>query len=874
MTKRKLSLVGTAVLLMAAAMSAAEPLRVNGLRCEQLSDPLGLDVAVPRLSWQLSSDRPGTMQGAYRVLVASSPGKLARDEGDLWDSGKARSGRSVLVEYTGAPLKSGQACYWKVQTWDDKGTASAWSEPAIWTMGLLAPSDWKAQWIGTAPSPDDVDHPEPQPAPLLRKPFDVPKSVRRATATICGLGYYELYLNGAKVGDHVLDPPITTFDKRALYVTYDVTGQVKRGANAVGVMLGNSWLNATVEDVWGMHKAPWRTRPTAIVQLDLELDDGAHQLIVSDGSWKCSTGAITFDQTRVGEVYDARLEKPGWASSGHDDSKWEPVAVRRAPTRSLVAMKGHPSRVMATVKPVSVREAKPGVYVFDMGQNLAGWPRLTVTAPAGTRVHMKCGERIFDDGTVDTRDSAKHVRSKEVQCDTYICKGDGAETYEPRFTYHGFQYVEVEGLPGKPTPETIAAQVVHTSFESTGTFACSNEALSKIESATRWAYVGNFVGFPTDCPHREKNGWTGDAQLAVRLGLEHFDAAPDYAIWIQTLEDAMRADGKLPAIAPTAGWGMNRLDGPAWESAYLLVPWEIYQQTGDARALTDHYDGFKKWVAWYTSQLKEGVVEYGLGDWAPVKTKTPTAVTSTGYIYADLRIIAETARLLGKSDEAGEYDRRADEMRKAFNAKFFDAATGRYAGGTQTAQSCALYQNLAADEDRARVAENLVVAVHASNDHIDTGILGAKYLLRALSDTGHADLAWTVATQRTQPGWAWWIDQGATTLWERWNGAESRNHVMFGDISAWFIEYIAGIQPLEPGYARFSIHPHVLGDLTWATGIRDTPYGRITSKWTRVGDLVKLTVEVPPNTTAVVLLPTGRTEVGPGRHERQFQVKH
>ncbi len=402
---------------------------------------------------------------------------------------------------------------------------------------------------------------------------------------------------------------------------------------------------------------------------------------------------------------------------------------------------------------------------------------------------------IESDGTIENADIKQHVHSPDFQLDTYILKGEGVETYEPRFTYNGFQYVQVEGLPSAPTADTLVAQVVRTSFGSAGSFECSDEMLNKIEHAAKWAYASNFVGIPPTVPHREKNGWTGDAQLAVAMGLEHFHGEAAYAQWITTLEDTMQPDGKLCCIAPTSGWGYTRLDGPAWESAYLLVPWEIYQQSGDRRILESHFDGFKRWAEWYAKKAKNNIVNYGLGDWAPVKTKTPDAVTSTAYYFRDLQIIAETARLLNKDSEA-EFitDRRSWFVGRSIQNST-TPKTAQYANGSQTALSCAIYQGIVEDENRAKVAENLVTAVHAGNDHIDTGILGAKYLLRTLSDTGHIDVAWKLATQRTSPSWGHWIDMGATTLWEEWDGSQSRNHIMFGDISAWFIEYLAGIRP-------------------------------------------------------------------------------
>ena len=464
---------------------------------------------------------------------------------------------------------------------------------------------------------------------------------------------------------------------------------------------------------------------------------------------------------------------------------------------------------------------------------------------------------LGEDGILNNSEIGKLVRSPDFQCDHYTLKGEGEEVWEPRFTYHGFQYVQVEGLPAAPTQNTIVAQVVHSSFEPAGSFECSDPLLNKIERAAVWSYVNNFVGIPTDCPQREKNGWTGDAQLVVRMGLEHFHGEAAYTQWINTLEDCQRADGKLPCIAPTSGWGYNRLDGPAWESAYLLIPWEVYQQSGDRGILTSHYEGFKRWVDWYTRSAKNHIVSYGLGDWAPVKTKTPAALTSTAYYYRDLLIIAETAQLLGRPQEADDYRKLAREVRQSFNAMFFNPNTGQYGDGSQTALSCALYQGMVADDQRPRVVQNLVDAVHRAGDHIDTGILGARYILRALSDNGRGDVAWKLITRRTEPSWGNWIERGATTLWEKWDGSGSRNHIMFGDISSWFIEYLAGITPdaSAPGYKKFVIRPQLLGDLTSASATRNCMYGTIHSEWNLAGNRMTLKATIPVNTSAMIFIP-------------------
>lgn len=834
---------------------------VGNLRCEYLHDPLGIDVSKPRLNWIEVSGQRGTMQTAYRVLVSTTPGNLAGNQGDLWDSGRVNSDQSTHVEYAGAPLKSGQVCYWKVLVWTNTHPAPIPSSVACWSMGLLKAEDWTGKWIGKAVE-SSADQTVPPPAPLLRKAFVIKGPVRRATAYICGLGYYELSMNGFKIGNHVLDPPITDYTKRVLYVTHDVTARLCPGKNAVGVELGSSWYNSAAKDAWDFYKAPWRALPQMIFQLNIEYADGSVQKVVSDDSWKMSTGAIRFDQTRVGETYDARLEKPGWNRAGFNDSTWEPVAIREGPKGKLAAANVEPVKVMATIRSVKVKEPKPGIYVFDLGQNITGWPCLSVRGPAGGVVKMRCGERLNPNGTVNQDNIRQFVSSPDFQTDSYTLRGGARETWEPKFTYHGFQYVQVEGLPEKATLDTISGRVVYTSFERTGTFECSHALLNKIERATVWSYIGNFVGYPSDCPHREKNGWTGDAQLAVQMGLEHFRSEAAYTRWMNDMQDAQRPDGKLPCIVPTGGWGYDKLDGPAWESAYFLIPWEMYRQSGDRRILESRYESYKKWIDWYTRIARGGIVRYGLGDWAPAKTKTPSEVTSTSYYYRDIRIVAQVAEWLGRNGEAKAYRELADKVGLAFKSNFFDTHGKQYAGKSQTALSCALYQELVDPDRRQQIADELAGIVNGNGGNIDTGILGAKYILRALSDNGHADAAWEMATRTTRPGWGFWIQSGMTTLAEDWSQGNSLNHVMFGDISSWFMEYLAGIRLDRdvPGYKKIVIHPLLPDDLSSAKATRESLYGRICTNWFRVGDDFTLKLVIPDNTTAIVHLPAKDAE--------------
>ena len=573
--------------------------QVTDLRCEYLADPLGIDAAQPRLSWKLESQWRGQTQTAYEVLVATDR-RMLDEPGRPVGHGQSHvrpvhprplRRQTALVAHTvlleGARLGQGRQSH----------ARSASRRPGRWACSRRRTG--RGKWISmrgegvppledkskSAASPEEkkeqgqdalaTKDKSPQPAPLFRKGFILAKQPVRARVYICGLGYYELRVNGAKVGDHVLDPAFTRYDRRALYVTYDVTDLLKKGPNALGVILGNGWYNMHTRCVWDFDKAPWRDRPVLLCQLELTFEDGSKRVIASDATWRVTTGPIVFDSIRNGETYDARLEKAGWDTAEYDDMNWPPAEIVSGPKGELAAQMLPPIKVTKTFKPAKLTQPKPGVYVFDTGQNMAGWTRLRVSGPAGTEIVLKYGERLNPDGTLDQKEIGQHIKTGKPQTDTYILKGQGTEVWEPRFAYYGFQYVEVTGLPGKPDLNTLEARVVHTSFERAGSFECSNDLLNRIQQNTLWSYISNFLGYPTDCPHREKNGWTGDAHLAAETGLYNFHSAPAYAKWLNDLKDEQRPSGELPGIVPTSGWGYQWGNGPAWDSAYVLIPWYL-----------------------------------------------------------------------------------------------------------------------------------------------------------------------------------------------------------------------------------------------------------------------------------------------------------
>jgi alpha-L-rhamnosidase len=532
-----------------------------------------------------------------------------------------------------------------------------------------------------------------------------------------------------------------------------------------------------------------------------------------------------------------------------------------APRGKLVAQQMPPIRITQTIKPVKVTEPKPGVFVFDMGQNFAGLPELIVNGPAGTTVKLRCGERLFPDGNLDADDIGTFVKRhgtwQQFQEDHYTLKGGGTETWHPRFTYHGYQYVEVTGFPGKPTLDNLRGLVMHSDVEPAGSFECSNELFNKIVHGAKWAYLSNLMSIPTDCPHREKNGWTGDAHLACEQGLYTFNGAPVYTKWINDVQDAMHDNGDLPGIVPTGEWGYTL--GPAWDSAFLLIPHYLYEYNGDTRILTSHYPAMKKYVDFLSSRTSDHLVHGApLGDWAPFHDKTNTDYVTSAYYFRDAQIVSQIAKMMGNDEDAKKYAELAEQIKAAINKTFFDAKTGNYAEGTQTAEACALFFHLAPKGEETRIFENLVKKIGERKNHLDCGILGAKWIMQVLLDHGRADLGYAIATQTDLPSWGHWIEQGATTLWENWDGSASRNHIMYGDVVAWFFKALAGIQadPASPGFEHFFLRPNVVGELTHVKAEHQTMHGTILSEWERKGGKLQLHIKVPANTSATLTLPT------------------
>ncbi len=833
------------------------------LSCEYLTNPMGIDVPAPRFRWQIADVRPGAVQTGYRIRIGTDSALIARGHGDFWDTGIVASDCN-LVSYAGKTgLTPFTRYFWTIQVWDQRGKKSRISTVASFESGMIRQDNWNGSWITDS---HDQDF---KPAPYFRKEFTPSGKIRSARAYITAAGLFELSINGQTVGDHRLDPLYTRFDKRNLYITQDVTSLIQSGANAIGVILGNGWYNHQSTAVWDFHKAHWRNRPRFLMNLRITYEDGRTETIATGADWKTATGALIFNSIYTAEHYDARLEQKGWNLPGFTESGWNPATPVAAPSENIVSQAVQPIRNVETLPASSVTKLDELTWMFNLGRNIAGVSSIRVSGPAGTEIRLKHSEQILPDGRADLSNIDVHYRPTDetdpFQTDIFILSGRGEETFMPRFNYKGFQYVEVTTtIPLTLTRESLIGYFMHSDVPPVGTISSSNPLTDKIWAATNASYLSNLYGYPTDCPQREKNGWTGDAQIAIETGLFNYDAITVYEKWLADHQDEQQPNGVLPAIIPTAGWGYSWANGPDWTSTIAIIPWNVYLFYGDIRLLERCYDNIKLYVDHITEISPSGLTDWGLGDWIPVKSVTPKEFTSSLYYYTDALILSKAARLLGKNQDYEKYLALSQKIAGAINARYLNRETGIYGSGFQTELSAALFWGIVPGELKKIVAKNLHDRVLADTSHLDVGLLGTKTILNALSDNGYADLAWTLASNDTYPSWGFWIKNGATTLQENWPMKTSydisRNHIMFGEIGAWFFKAPGGIRPdpEQPGFKNVILEPHFVKGLDHFEARHTGPFGEIVSAWKREGNQVVYTAVIPPNSTATLRLEDGR----------------
>ncbi|HWI90088.1 MAG TPA: family 78 glycoside hydrolase catalytic domain [Flavisolibacter sp.] len=870
------------IILLASTNSFAfDGISIGNLKCEMLSNPQGIDVTKPRFSWQINTGQRAIKQIAYQIIVASSLDKLSNNEGDVWNSGKINSDQSILVEYNGKQLTSRQQCFWKVKIWTNKGEED-WTQPASFSIGLLNASDWKAKWIGLdkAFSWDSVSMFARLSARYFRKEINTSKRIKKATVYISGLGLYELYINGQKIGDQVLAPVPTDYEKTVMYNTFDVTQNLKQGKNAIATVLGNGRF-FTMRQNYKPQKWHNFGFPKMILQLEIDYIDGTRQIVCSDASWKLTAnGPIRTNNEYDGEEYDARKELKGWNNIGFNDSKWLSVQLVKAPGGTLKAQMNENMKVMETIQPISIKQLSSKKYILDMGQNMAGWLRIQVQGKRGDSVKLRFAESLQPNGEL----YVANLRDAKVT-DVYVLKGGAKEIWHPTFVFHGFRYVEITRYPGTPTINDFIGEVVYDDIATIGSLETSNNIINQIHKNAFWGIRSNYKGMPIDCPQRnERQPWLGDRTMGAYGESFLFDNSRLYAKWVNDISDAQRDEGNIPDVAPSF-WYYYK-DNMTWPGAYLTISNMLYQQYGDKTSIVNHYASMKKWLNYMkTKYLTPAYImtKDSYGDWCVppespelIHAKDSTRLTdpqliATAYYYYFLNMMQKFAQISNNERDIKNFASEAVKVKDAFNKKFYNDTTSQYGNNTVTANLLPLAFDMVPADNRERVFKNITdrISVH-DEGHISTGVIGTQWLMRWLTKYNRADIAYKLASNDTYPSWGYMAKNGATTIWELWNGntadpkMNSQNHVMLlGDLLIWMYENLAGIHSdtTEVGFKKIIMKPSFNVDLNYVNASYESPYGTIKSYWKKENGQLNWNISVPGNTTAVVYIPAKENEV-------------
>lgn len=865
-------------LLFISIQGHAQKLAAVNLRCEYRENPLGVDSRNPRLSWELQSAGTNIIQSAYRILVADNETLLLKNGGNIWDSKKINTPASIQVEYNGKELQPGKQYFWKVMIWDNKGNVSSWSNAANWQMGLLSANDWHgAQWIGYEQLPDSLRivplaHGRGKKEwgarkdilPMFRKSFTVlsGKAVHNATVFICGLGQFEMSINGKKTGDHFLDPGWTQYSKHALYVTFDITSQIKPGANAIGVMLGNGFYYIPGERYRKLTGA--YGYPKMVARIVIEYADGTAENIISDQSWKSAPSPVIFSSIYGGEDYDASREQAGWNTASFDDSQWRNAIITDGPV--LYSQMAEPLKLMEKFQPLVKKQLRSSVWVYDLGQNFSGIPSIIVSGRKGDTIRITPSELLTADGLADQRGSGGPSYYN------YILKGDKTESWQPRFNYYGFRYLQVQAIPHdsmQPSPAIISVEGFHirNAAKESGSFTCSNELFNKTDQLIKWAIKSNTVSVFTDCPQREKLGWLEQTHLMGSSVQYNYDIASLCRKVIRDMMMAQTEEGLVPEIAPEFVHFEDPFrDSPEWGSAAVIFPWYNYKWYGDKQTLAEAYPMMKRYIAYLQKKSVDNILSQGLGDWYDIgpgrpgfSQLTPQGVTATAIYYYDLGIMSEAAALLGKQDDIKQYQQLAAAVKQSFNKKFYNPQTHQYATGSQTANAMALYMNLVEPANKDSVIAGLVKDIRGHNNALTAGDVGYRYVLRALEDAGRSDIIFDMNSRTDVPGYGYQLAHGATALTESWQAypSVSNNHFMLGHLMEWFYAGLCGIKqaPASVAFNRLEIRPQPAGDVTSASASYHSVYGLVKTSWKKKGNSFELNVTVPPNTTAEIYFP-------------------
>ncbi|MCW0484298.1 glycoside hydrolase family 78 protein [Gaoshiqia sediminis] len=838
---------------------------VSGLLVENKVNPVGISEMYPRLSWQLQSSKRNVTQSAFEIRVSEDLNSLLRGANLIFHTGKIPSDQSVYVQFTGSTLKPGRKYYWQVRAWDQNDKMSKWSEPAFWVMGIMGPENWTAKWIEST-----VREPENRPSPIFRKEFTTNKKVKLAVAFITARGMYEAEINGKRVGDICLAPGWTSYNKRLQYQTYDVTNLLLDGKNAVGVTLGNGWYRGNIG--FDGQKNFYGENLSLLFQMQIIYTDGSVENVISDGSWRSSTGPIQYSEIYHGETYDARLEKAGWTMPGYNDTDWENIRLANYPVINLVATKNEPVRKREVFKPVKILTTPTGEKVIDFGQNLVGWVKMKASGNAGNQISIFHSEVLDKDGNFYT-ESLRSAKQKN----TFILKGEGVEEFEPRFTWQGFRFIKVEGYPGELKAENFTATALYSDMVLTGTFSCSDDLVNKLQQNIQWGQRGNFVDVPTDCPQRdERLGWTGDAQAFARTASFNFRVHSFFNKWMKDVAADQYPDGGVPFVVPDVL--NNGQCSPGWGDVATIAPWAMYLAYGDKPLLESQYESMKKWVDYIRSVSQNNLwsPKFSFGDWlfyrpfddnSGLSAVTDKNLIAQCFFAHSTQLLINAARVLGNDADAEAYEALLQEIKSAFLHEYA-TASGRLVSGTQTAYVLALHFDMLPENMRVQAAQRLVENIRAYDTHLTTGFLGTPYLCHVLSRFGYNDVAYDLLLQKSYPSWLYPVTMGATTIWERWDGIKpdgsfqtpsmnSFNHYAYGAIGDWLYRVVTGIDTDEeqPGYKAIRIKPQVSNKLTHAKATLETYYGKVSSAWERIGGRLNLNVEIPVNTTATVYVP-------------------
>ncbi len=862
--------------LFISGLTFSQDLSLKDLTTDHKVNPIGIDNKYPGFSWKITESGNNVMQTAYSIRVATDE-KFSASK-IIWQSGKVESDESILQSYKGPEPMSGQRYFWQVKVWDNKGHESKWSTPAYWETGLLSPKEWKAKWIEM-----DGDTLRYSPSPHFRKEFLSVKPIAKARVYITSHGFYELHLNGKKVGNQVLTPGWTSYGKRLQYQVYDVTNMLLKGNNAVGVVLGDGWYRGTLG--WGDNWAIYGKKLGVLFQLKISYTDGSEAVIVSDQTWKASNeGAIRMNDIYNGETYDATKKLTGWDNPGYDEKNWQNVQTGNYNNSNLIASEGLPVRKIEEIKPVKIFRTPKGSLIADMGQNMVGWLRLRVSGPRGTVVTLRHAEVLDKYGEFYT----ENLRVAKCQL-TYTLAGTGEEVYEPRFTFMGFRFVEITGFPGELTTDNLTGVVVHSDMPVTGSFECSDPLINQLQHNIQWGQKGNFVDVPTDCPQRdERLGWTGDAQAFCRTAAYNMDVSAFFTKWLKDIAADQKQGGEVPDVIPDI---LNRQGATTaqpsagWGDVSVIAPWTMYTVYGDKNFLTNQYPSMKAWVEYIRKKAGESYIWTGgskYGDWLfyhpPVNNHTePDGYTDHDFIatafYAySTSLLAEAAKVLGKNDDARMYSDLFNRIKEVFIDEYVTKA-GRVGTNSQTSYVLALKFNLLPENLRSKAAAFLVEDIKSRDNHLSTGFLGTPYLCHVLSNNGYTDVAYDLLLQESYPSWLYPVKMGATTIWERWDGEKtdstfedpgmnSFNHYAYGAIGDWMYRVSAGIETNGAGYKHIIIQPHPTSKLTYSKASFESSYGTIASGWERKDGKIIVKVKIPVNTTATIILPaSGQSKV-------------